>query len=97
MSLFSICVLSLALFNPIIADFLGLFLLPITAIGISWEFSRAERGTVTAKRQLSEEVDLSEEEQAFMLNLALGLNALVVVPGYAAGLILCFNMLTNLG
>lgn len=83
------------MFNVEIAQFLGLFLLPITAIGIYWEYSRAERETVSAKRQLAEEIDLTEEEQEFMLNIALGLNALVVVPGYVAGLILCFNMLTN--
>ncbi|MCK5374727.1 MAG: hypothetical protein KAJ40_05540 [Alphaproteobacteria bacterium] len=92
LSLFSICVLVLALFNVSVEMFLGLFVFPITAIGLYWEYSRAEREIVFARARLAEEIELDDEEREFLLNVAIGLNALIVVPGYVAGIIVCFNM-----
>ena len=92
-SLFSICALVVALFNPPVAGFLGWFVLPITAIGLYWEFSRAEQEIVVARARLAEDGELDDEEREFLLNIAIGLNALIVVPGYVAGLIVGYSML----
>ncbi len=95
LSLFSICALVVALFNPSVASFLGLLVFPITAIGIYWEHSRAEREIVFARARLSEEIELDDDERELLLNVAIGLNALLVVPGYVAGLIVCFNIIKS--
>ncbi len=91
LSLFSICILVVALFNTSVATFLGLFVFPITAIGIYWEHSRAEREIVFARGRLAQEIELDDEEREFLLNVAIGLNALLVAPGYVVGIIVCFN------
>jgi hypothetical protein len=96
LSLFSICALVVALFNSPVAAFLGWLVFPITAIGIYWEHNRAEREIVFARGRLSEEIELDDDEREFLLNVAIGLNALLVVPGYVAGMIVCFNMITAL-
>ena len=95
LSLFSICTLVVALFNSTVATFLGLFVFPITAIGIYWEYSRSEREIVFARGRLAQEIELDDDEREFLLNVAIGLNALLVVPGYAAGLIVCFGFFGN--
>ncbi len=95
LSLFSICALVVAFFNQEVATFLGLFVFPITAIGIYWEHSRAEREIVFARSRLAQEIELDDDEREFLLNVAIGINALLVVPGYVAGLIVCFNLLEN--
>lgn len=96
LSLFSICALVVAFFNSPVAVFLGWFVFPITAIGVYWEHSRAEREIVFARGRLSQEIELDDEEREFLLNVAIGLNALLVVPGYAAGMIVCFNAIKAL-
>jgi len=93
LSLFSICALVVAFFNPSVAAFLSWFVFPITAIGLYWEFSRAERETVFARGRLAQEIELDDDEREFLLNIAIGINALIVVPGYVVGLLLCFNLL----
>ncbi|MFP4097525.1 MAG: hypothetical protein ACLFP8_01095 [Alphaproteobacteria bacterium] len=95
LSLLSICTLVVSLFNGFVASFLGWFVLPVTLIGLYWEYNRAEREIVFARIRLSEEVDLDEDEREFLLNFAIGLNALIVVPGYVCGVILSFNLLQN--
>ncbi|MCK5384771.1 MAG: hypothetical protein KAJ29_04285 [Alphaproteobacteria bacterium] len=95
LSLFSICALVVALFNPFVAVFLGWFVFPITVIGLYWEYSRSEREIVFARTRLAQEIDLDDDEREFLLNIAIGLNVLLVVPGYVAGLIICFNLLGN--
>ena len=95
LSLFSISVLVVALFNVSVETFLGWFVFPITAIGMYWEYNRAEREIVFARSRLAEEIELDDEEREFLLDIAIGLNALTVVPGYVAGIIVCFNMLNS--
>lgn len=92
-SLASICALVVALFNVQVAVFLGWFIVPITGMGLYWEYFKAERDLVFARLHLAEEIDLDDEEREFLLNIAIGLNALMVVPGYVAGLVLSFNLL----
>jgi energy-coupling factor transporter transmembrane protein EcfT len=93
LSLFSICTLVVALFHPSVVAFLGLFVFPITVIGIYWEHTRAEREIVFARARLAQEIELDDEEREFLLNVAIGLNALLVVPGYVAGLVVCYNVI----
>lgn len=92
LSLFSICALVVALFNSVVAGFLGVFVFPITAMGLCWEYIRSEKELVFARARLAQEVDLDDEEREFLLNIAVGLNALMVVPGYVAGIIVCYNL-----
>ena len=92
-SFFSICTFVIGFFNPPIVAFLGLFIIPMTALGIYSEFSNAIVETQLAEEELAKDPELDEGERVFLLNIAIGLNALLVVPGYAIGIILCFNVL----
>ena len=95
-SLFSICIFVVGFFNPPLITFLGLFVIPMTAIGVYWEFTRAVRETARAQEELAGAHDLDDEERGFLLNMAIGLNALVVVPGYMMGIILSYHMIAGL-
>ncbi len=88
MSLFSICTFVVCFFNPEVFQLFGLLVIPMVLIGIYWEFIRAVQETSYAREMLSEEGDLSKGEQDFLLNVAIGFNAMIVVPGYVAGVIL---------
>ena len=88
MSLFSICTFTLCFFNTDLAKLFGLLVVPLTVLGIYWEFTRAVEETSYARKMLAEEGDLTEGEQDFLLNMAVGFNALIIVPGYLAGVIL---------
>lgn len=93
LSLFSICVFVVGFYNPAIVQFLGVLIIPMTVIGIYWEFTRAVQETGCAQDELAHEPDLSEGEREVLLNVAIGFNALLVVPGYVLGVILSFNVL----
>ncbi len=93
LSLFSICVFVIGFFNPQVVAFFGVLLVPMAGIGIYWEFIRANEETRRAEEELSREPDLDDGERALLLNVAVGFNALIVVPGYMVGVVLCFNML----
>lgn len=93
MSLFSICVFVVGFYNPLVVQFLGILIIPMTLIGIYWEFTNAIHETGNAQDELARESDLSDGERAALLNVAIGFNALIVVPGYVLGVILSFNVL----
>ncbi|MGH1402827.1 MAG: hypothetical protein ACRBDL_01140 [Alphaproteobacteria bacterium] len=95
-SLFSICAFVTGFFNAYISQFFGVFLLPMVAVGVIWEFRRAIEGTESAQDELSKEQDLSDGERVILLNVAIGFNALIIVPGYVVGSILCFHMVKGL-
>ncbi len=92
-SLFSICIFVVGFSNAYVTQFLGVFIVPMAVIGIYWEFTRAVRETGRAQNDLLVEKSLSEEERAMLLNIAIGLNALVVVPGYVMGIVLSFRVI----
>ncbi len=92
-SFFSICVFVIGFFNPSIPAFLGYLIIPMTFIGMYAEFTRAVIETRLAEEELSKDNDLDDSERKFLLNFAIALNAFIVVPGYAMGLILCINVL----
>lgn len=92
-SLICICVFTLGFFNAFIANILGYLVIPMACVGIYWEFTRAIIETKLAEEELEKEGDLSEGERSALLNLAIGFNALIVVPGYVMGLMLSFRVL----
>lgn len=87
-SLLSICIFVVGFSNPLITQFLGVFIIPMTGLGVYWEFTNAVRETETAQHELAGEKSLSEGDRALLLNVAIALNALVVVPGYVIGIVL---------
>ncbi len=93
MSFFSISVFVVCFFDTGLREMFGLLFLPMTAIGLYWEFMRAVKETSYAREMLKDEGDLSDEERSFLLNVAIGFNALVVVPGYMMGVMLCLSVL----
>lgn len=93
MSLFSICVFVIGFYNPLVVQFLGILIIPMTLIGIYWEFTSAIYETENAQDELAREADLSDGERTLLLNVAIGFNALIVVPGYVIGILLSFNVL----
>ncbi|PCI57093.1 MAG: hypothetical protein COB36_02145 [Alphaproteobacteria bacterium] len=93
MSLFSICVFVIGFYNPLVVQFLGILIIPMTLIGIYWEFTSAIYETGNAQDELAREADLSDGERTLLLNVAIGFNALIVVPGYVLGIILSIYVL----
>ena len=92
-SLFSICTFVIAFFHPQIVQFFGLFLVPMTMMGIYWELISSADETSEAQAYLNKQNDMNDGERTFLLNIAIGLNALVVVPGYVVGILLSANVL----
>lgn len=92
-SLFCICVFVTGVFNPQSVRVFGPMIVPMTLVGIFWEFTKAVNETRIAELELEKETDLSDDEQKFLLNLAIGFNAVLVVPGYVAGLVLSARIL----
>lgn len=93
MSMFSICTFILCFYISDIAQLFGYLVIPMTIVGIYWEFTRAVQETSYAREMLAQEGDLTEGEQNFLLNVAVSFNALVVVPGYLAGIIVSLRAL----
>lgn len=92
-SLFCICIFVIGVFNPEAVSVFGPMIVPMTVVGLFWEFTKAVNETRIAERELKREFDLSDDEQKFMLNMAIGFNAILVVPGYVAGLMLSMRIL----
>ncbi len=90
-SLFCICVFVVGFFNSSVTDFLGFMVIPMVGVGVFWEFTRAVRETGLAQRELDGEQDLTDGERRFLLNIAVGFNAVLVVPGYMVGVLLAAN------
>ncbi len=95
-SLFTICVLVIGFFNFQIVNFLGVLIIPMTLVGIYWEFTRAVIETKEAEAELASEAELNDNERVFLLNIAVGFNALTVLPGYIIGIILSLDILRGL-
>ncbi len=93
LSLFSICVFVISFFNYQLIEFLGVLIIPMTLIGIYWEFTRAIIETKHAEVELANEVELDDSERKFLLNMAIGFNAVIVVPGYIIGMVLSIDVL----
>lgn len=93
LSLFSICIFVIGFFNAFIVDAVNYLLIPMFLIGVYWEFSRALTESRRAEEDLSNDIDLTDNERIVLLNVAIGVNALVVVPGYVMGLVLCCKLL----
>ncbi len=93
LSLFTICISVVGFFNIHVVDFLGLFIIPMVALGIFWEFTRSVQESEIAQKMLDSDPALSDEERNFLMNTAIAFNALIVVPGYVMGIVLCFNVL----
>lgn len=93
LSLFTICICVVGFYNPQIPEFLGLLLIPMVAIGIYWEFTRVEVEKKIARSMLDQDLELTDDERDFLLNIGLVFNALIIAPGYIMGLVLCFNVL----
>ena len=92
-SIFAIHIFVIGLFNSFVLDAIDYLIIPMFLIGVFWEYTRANIETKRAEEVLEQEADLSEEERNLFITIALGFNALVIVPGYAAGFILCFRVL----
>tara|TARA_B100001989_G_scaffold252785_1_gene236198 strand:+ start:37 stop:471 length:435 start_codon:yes stop_codon:yes gene_type:complete len=95
-SIVCIFVFTIGFYHKPLADFFGFFVIPMTIVGISWEFGQSVRGTEKAEKLLEEEKELSDEERGFLINAGIFLNAAIVVPGYVMGLMLCFDFLKGL-
>lgn len=92
----SVFVFVIGIFHPPLAAYFGWFLVPMVVIGIMWEFNRAVFETNSAEKELRDEIDLTDEERVFLINFAVALNALIIVPGYMCGVKLCFDLLAGL-
>ena len=92
-SIFSIYIFVFGFFNQFVLDAIDYLVIPMFLIGVFWEFTRSNIETKHAEEELKKEADLSEEERNLFITIAIGVNALVIVPGYAAGFILCFRAL----
>ncbi len=97
LSLFTICTFVVGFFNFFVAEFLGVMLLPMLAVGVYWEFTRSLSEIKRAQILLEGEKDLSDEERGLLLNVAMIFNAVVVVPGYVMGLVLCAEFIGRMG
>ncbi len=92
LSLFTICISVIGFFNHAVVELFGLLLIPMIVIGCVWEFKRAIEETERTQEELKKERELSEGEQGVMLYIAIGFNATIVVPGYTAGMVVCYHM-----
>ncbi len=92
-SIFAIYIFVIGFFNSFILDAIDYLIIPMFLIGVFWEYTRANIETKRAEEMLEKEADLSEEERSLFIAIALGFNALIIVPGYAAGFLLCFRVL----
>tara|TARA_R110002095_G_scaffold190659_2_gene168321 strand:+ start:918 stop:1331 length:414 start_codon:yes stop_codon:yes gene_type:complete len=93
LSLFTICVCVVGFFNSHILSVFGIMIVPMVAVGVYWEFTRAVQESEIAHVMLDGDPELTDGERDFLLNTAIGFNACVVLPGYVMGLILCLNIL----
>lgn len=92
-SIFAIHIFVIGFFNGFILDAIDYLIIPMFLIGVFWEYTRADMETVRAKEELEAEADLTDDERDFLLNVALVFNACLIIPGYAAGFVLCVQVL----
>lgn len=95
MSLASIAAFVVSYHNPSIAQHFGVLFFPMFIVGVLWEFTQSVHETARAQKEIQDEPDLNEGEKNFLVNMAIGLNALIVVPGYAYGFKICYDMLVG--
>ncbi len=79
-------------FNVEWVERFGWLLLPMLIYGLLWEFYASVQETYLAEEELKKQNDLTDDEKTILLNLAIFVNALVVVPGYVAGVKLCVDL-----
>ncbi len=79
-------------FNAPWAAKFGWVLIPMVIYGLMWEFYASVRETGQAEQELKTYEDLTDEEKSFLLNMAIVFNALIVLPGYLAGIKLCVDL-----
>lgn len=96
LSLATITVFVFSYFNPTIAQHFGWLFVPMFVLGVLWEFTHAVRETERAQEELDAERELNEGEKNFLVNVAVGVNAILVVPGYVFGLKLCIDLILGL-
>lgn len=95
MSLATITVFIFSYHMPHIASHFGYLFFPMLVLGIVWEFTQAIHETERAQEELEKEMELNDGEKAFLVNMATGLNALLIVPGYAYGIKLCYDIIVG--
>lgn len=79
-------------FNEMWAAKFGWVLIPMVIYGLMWEFYASVRESGQAEEELKTYDDLTDEEKSFLLNMAIVVNAMIVLPGYLAGLRLCVDL-----
>lgn len=95
MSLACVTAFVLSFHNAAIAGHFGYLFIPMLLVGVLWEFTQSVHETARAQAELSNEQELNDGEKNFLVNMAVGLNALIVVPGYAYGFMLCYGLLVG--
>lgn len=95
MSIATITVFVLSYHIPSIGAHFGYLFFPMLLIGVMWEFTQAVHETSRAQEELLNEIELNDGEKDFLVNMAVALNALLIVPGYAYGIKLCYDILTG--
>jgi threonine/homoserine/homoserine lactone efflux protein len=80
-------------FHRSLIDGIDWIILPMAVLGVAWEFYLAVTETARAEEELKTDQDLSDEERTFLINFAIFMNALLVVPGYALGIKFCLYYL----
>ena len=74
--------------------FLGIALVPMTVSGALWEFLSTKDGLDQAEAELESDLELSEAEKKWLLNVSLFFVNIMTVPGYIMGLVLCGRIIT---
>ncbi|MCB1783846.1 MAG: hypothetical protein KDI13_07600 [Alphaproteobacteria bacterium] len=84
-----IAVFVIGYFHRSVIDDIGWLVVPMVVLGIVWEFYLAVTETARAEEDLKDDPELTDEERRFLINFAVFMNALLVVPGYALGIKMC--------
>lgn len=79
-------------FNEAWAAKFGWVLIPMVVYGLMWEFYASVRESGQAEAELKGYDELTDDEKNLLLNAAIVMNALIVLPGYLAGLKLCVDL-----
>ena len=98
LSLLSFCFVTLLVsgfFMPPVAHELGWWALPITVTGLGWEFFSAVNDMDRAGEELHRDIALTDGERDIVCHCAMLINAVLVVPGYMAGLKLSYDLIAG--
>lgn len=87
-----VCVFVTGYFYPDTIAFLGFALFPMVIGGLLWEFFSAMIDAQKGRVMLENEIDLDEQDKQGIMDVAMIVNALIVLPGYIIGLKLCVDM-----